>query len=188
MQTINYTISFLTDWHCGSGLSAGADADALVVKDKDHLPFIPGKTLKGLIRQAVEELVSFGVPLKDNTLVEKTFGKRTNNDNNAVMKQGSAFFSNAELDGLTKQYIIQENLQDYLYRNIASTAIDPKTGIAKDHTLRKVEVCAPCDLHGYIDNVPEEMVSLITDGLKYIKRMGVNRNRGLGRCTITVNN
>ncbi len=41
LHTINYTITFYSPWHCGSGLSAGADVDALVVKDengiaKDH--------------------------------------------------------------------------------------------------------------------------------------------------------
>lgn len=187
MQTIHYTITFHSDWHCGSGLAAGADVDALAIKDKDNLPFIPGKTLKGLIRQAVEELVSFGYEKVDKGLLEKTFGILSTDDDKSKMKQGVAFFSNAELEDLTKKYIIQQKLQDYFYRNIASTAIDPMTGIAKDHSLRKVEICAPCVLHAYISNVPEEMVGLITEGMKFIKRLGVNRNRGLGRCTITEN-
>lgn len=186
MQTIHYTITFHSDWHCGSGLAAGADADALAIKNKDKLPFIPGKTLKGLIRQAVEELVSFGYKNGDKGLLEKTFGELSNDGDKVIMKQGVAFFSNAELEDLTKKCIIKQGMQEYFYRNIASTAIDPKTGIAKDHSLRKIEVCAPCVLHAYISNVPDEMVGLITDGMKFIKRMGVNRNRGLGRCTITV--
>lgn len=185
MHTIHYTITFHSDWHCGSGLAAGADADALAIKDKDKLPFIPGKTLKGLIRQAVEELVSFGYEKVDNVLLEKTFGKLATDGNNTILKQGEAFFSNAELEDMTKKCIVEQKLQKYFYRNIASTAIDPKTGIAIDHSLHKVEVCAPCVLHAYISNVPNEMVGLITDGMKFIKRMGVNRNRGLGRCTIT---
>ena len=35
---LHYQIQFHTDWHCGSGLAAGADLDALVVKDKEDLP------------------------------------------------------------------------------------------------------------------------------------------------------
>ena len=53
---INYTIKFHTYWHCGSGLAAGGDADLLVVKDKDGVPFVPGKTIKGLVREAVDLL------------------------------------------------------------------------------------------------------------------------------------
>ena len=44
----------------------------------------------------------------------------------------------------------------------------------------------PCELEGEILNLPEEIVPQIEKALKYIKRLGQNRNRGLGRCTITV--
>ena len=56
-KRIDYQIEFFSQWHCGSGLSAGADIALLVIKDKEGMPFIPGKTLKGLIREAVENLV-----------------------------------------------------------------------------------------------------------------------------------
>jgi CRISPR/Cas system CMR subunit Cmr4 (Cas7 group RAMP superfamily) len=59
-KTIEYQIEFFSEWHCGSGLAAGADVDALVVKDKDKLPFVPGKTIKGLIREAADVLTLFG--------------------------------------------------------------------------------------------------------------------------------
>ena len=53
---ITYTIEFFSYWHCGSGLSAGADVDSLVIKDAKGMPFVPGKTIKGLIREAAETL------------------------------------------------------------------------------------------------------------------------------------
>ena len=52
MSTIKYEIEFFSNWHCGSGLAAGADVDALVIKDQEGLPYIPGRTLKGLLREA----------------------------------------------------------------------------------------------------------------------------------------
>ena len=55
MKDLNIKIEFFSPWHCGSGLSAGADADSLVIKDTNGLPYIPGKTIKGLIREAVED-------------------------------------------------------------------------------------------------------------------------------------
>ena len=54
---IKYTITMHSYWHCGSGLAAGSDVDALVVKDSNGLPFVPGKTMKGLVKEAVEEAV-----------------------------------------------------------------------------------------------------------------------------------
>lgn len=55
-MNIHYKITFHTYWHCGSGLASGADADLLVIKDKDGLPYVPGKTIKGLIKEAVDLL------------------------------------------------------------------------------------------------------------------------------------
>lgn len=51
MKTINYSIQIYTYWHCGSGLAAGADVDLLPVKNKKGLPYVPGKTIKGLVRR-----------------------------------------------------------------------------------------------------------------------------------------
>ena len=35
-------------------------------------------------------------------------------------------------------------------------------------------------------NVPDNMEEILAKGLKFIKRVGVNRNRGLGRCSLSV--
>ena len=55
-MNMDYKIEFFSNWHCGSGLAAGADVDALVIKDKDGLPYVPGRTIKGLLRDAATEL------------------------------------------------------------------------------------------------------------------------------------
>ena len=46
-----YKVTFLDYWHLSSGLTSGSKLDSTVVKDKDGLPFIPGKTIKGLLRE-----------------------------------------------------------------------------------------------------------------------------------------
>ena len=53
---IDYTIEFFSLWHCGSGLAAGADVDERVIRDKDGLPYVPGRTVKGLLRDAADTL------------------------------------------------------------------------------------------------------------------------------------
>ena len=69
--------------------------------------------------------------------------------------------------------------------SIASTAIE-ENGIAKDFSLRKIQLVVPCELYGTIMNVPDNMEEILAKGLKFIKRVGVNRNRGLGRCSLSV--
>lgn len=184
METLHYSIEFYAPWHCGSGLAAGADVDALVVKDKQGMPFIPGKTIKGLIREAVEDLLTFrGTDVnKINQQLSPLFGL-FNEEEKAV--KGELFFHNAELSEMLRKKIDEKKLQKHLYEGIASTAID-KDGIAKKHSLRRMEVVVPCKLFGKIEGVNDNSRALLIEGMKMIKRLGVNRNRGLGRCTFTV--
>lgn len=180
-MNIKYKIEFHTDWHCGSGLAAGADVDALVVKDKDGMPFIPGKTVKGLVREAVEEIRGLKKSYDDDKLFVEAFGFFDDKENK---KKGSMFFANAELSQKERDAIVSNNAARFMYRSIASTAIGDE-GIAKDHSLRKMEVVVPCTLFGEIKDVPDDMVGEIGNAMRFIKRLGQNRNRGLGRCTIT---
>ncbi len=185
---ITYSINFHNDWHCGSGLSAGADLDLLVIKDKNGLPFVPGKTVKGLLREAMIDILTFsGEEEKDKTLVN-LLGKENEKKDNQQEKeftgnQGCLFFTNANLEDKVAAELTACNAQKYLYRGISSTAIG-EDGVAKKHSLRRMEVTVPCKLTGCIKNVPENHLDLIENSLKYIKRMGQNRNRGLGRCDI----
>lgn len=175
-MNIKYQIEFLSDWHCGSGLAAGADVDALVIKDQNNLPYIPGKTMKGLIREAAETILNLkGLMNKD---IVSIFG-----DSNGM--KGKSFFSNAEIPDDIKQAIISKDLSKYLFRTIPFTAIG-EDGIARKHSLRKIEVTVPCCLFGLIKNIPYDQYDIISDSLRYIKRIGLSRNRGFGRCNISI--
>lgn len=185
MKKINYEIIFHTDWHCGSGLAAGADVDALVIKDKDGLPFIPGKTMKGLLKEASEEMGYFP------ELIDWAYGKGNDSQKaDGVSMMSSLFFSNAVMSEQERKAIISQNLSQYMYRTISSTAIDDN-GIAKDNSLRKVQVTVPCVMYGEIiimsdvsEEKSEDLDNLFEKAFAYVKRLGVGRNRGLGRCTI----
>ena len=171
-------IELLSDWHCGSGLSAGADLDALCIKDELGLPFIPGKTIKGLLHEAAF------VVSKDNDIIKDIFGIATKreNSNDEITEKGKCYFSNAELSE-----VVQESAKDktkLLFRKVSSTKID-KNGEAEEHSLRKMEVAVPLSLYAEITDVPKEAKEVILKAIKYIKRLGTNRNRGLGRCVIT---
>lgn len=186
---ITYTVEFFSYWHCGSGLAAGADVDALVIKDKNKLPYIPGKTIKGLIREAVEDIFTFSkMNLDSNSINNKlnsindAFGYF---DDKLDKEKGCMFFSNATLPEDIAKVIRGKKQQEYLYKSVSSTSIDDK-GIAKEHSLRRIEVAVPCTLEGYIMNVPDDLSNDIESALSYIKRLGVNRNRGLGRCCFTI--
>jgi CRISPR/Cas system CSM-associated protein Csm3 (group 7 of RAMP superfamily) len=195
MKTIEYTIQFFSEWHCGSGLAAGADVAALAIKDKNSLPFIPGKTIKGLVRETVKDILFFKNMKKSKDFYE-AFGYDNDDEEKGkkieVLKElenngvGFCFFSNATLnETLASKILEKENLVHFMYCSHSSTAIG-NNGIAKKHSLRSIETVVPCELHGSISNIPDTMELYIKDGLKLIKRLGTNRNRGLGRCQITI--
>ena len=166
MKTIKYKINFLDYWHLSSGLSAGAKLDNFVIKDSDKIPYIPGKTIKGLIKEMAELL-------DKKEFVDSCFGKEG-------VDMGACYFSNAILDENLKKEIVENKLQDNLYEEIASTKIE--NGVAVDNSLREIEVVIPLSFYEEINDVPVEYVDEMEQSLKMIKRMGLNRNRGLGRC------
>lgn len=187
-KILQYKIDFFSSWHCGSGLSAGADVDALVVRDRDGLPYVPGKTVKGLVREAVEDFLAFRK--EDIRIVADLFGNAEDRNNlpqdeEGKMKQGILFFSNAELLPEQKQIILDEHLKPFLFDSVAATRI-AEDGIAMPHSLRRIQVVLPCTLYGQILDVPEESKILLQQAVKLIKRMGLARNRGLGRCSFTI--
>lgn len=175
---LTYEIQFLSDWHCGSGLSGGAESDATVLKDNNNLPYIPGKTIKGLLKEALEDMAEVNQCTKED--LNAIFGLAAHEFDNK-----KAFFSNATLSEKEKKDITPD-LSDFLYRNIASTQIDSK-GVAKATSLRVLEVCIPIKLEGKITGISSpDQLDLLTKALKWVRHLGVNRNRGLGRCTFEI--
>ena len=178
MKNLTYNLEFYSDWHCGSGLSSGGDVDSLVVKDRNDMPYVPGKTIKGLVREAVEAYCAL---LELNVDIVSVFGLARDRENVA----GTAFFSNAAFDDCRYAHIVKHSLQSYLYRTVSSTRIGDD-GIAKDTSLRKTETVVPCALEGSILNVSDEMADVIIKAAGFIKRLGLDRTRGMGRCKMTV--
>lgn len=174
---MKYCINFLSYWHCGSGLSGGAATDATVIKDSNNLPFVPGKTMKGLVRESVEELAKYDNNI-DCELLLNGLGEESS-------CAGTMFFSNAELSSSDKDRIVSEHLSAYLYDNFNTTRID-SDGVADNQSLNSYEVVVPCRLYGNIDDIPEGLETPIKNSLKMIKRLGFKRNRGLGRCEILI--
>jgi len=161
-------IKFFDYWHCGSGSSGGSESDLVVIRDDRGLPFVPGKTIKGHIRE-IAQIIG------DNDFIDICLGNKEGKD-------GECYFSNAVI-----KESIDSELIPYLYKTISYTQIDEK-GLAKTNSLREIEVVIPIKLYGTIDfsDNAKRYEDDMREILKQIKRVGLNRNRGLGRCEISV--
>jgi len=182
---MRYTITFFSYWHCGTGLSGGFGIDQIVIRNRDGLPFIPGKTLKGLLRDAAENLKE--IHIQDNVQWEEfittVFGTREGAAQPGF-RSSCCFFSDG-IPGDDLQRVLREEpfLVPHLYRTLASTSITDK-GLAKKATLRVKEAVIPLTLHAEIKGFPDDggEKEKIIKCMQWVKRLGVCRNRGMGRC------
>ena len=193
MNTIAYQIEFFTYWHASSGLAGGAYADLLVNKTREGFPFIPGRTLKGLLREAAETINHFDKDLVTPTFIIDVFGQAPDEkdieEENATL-EAKSFFSNACLSDYLQQAISKEKEKEktpFLYHVLASTKIN-KHGVAVDGTLRQLEVTVPLILFATIEQFPDKpgYDLQLNYCFQWIKRMGLNRSRGLGRCKFSI--
>lgn len=186
---MKYKIRFLDYWHTSSGLSTGADVDLTVLKDEYGLPVLPGKTLKGLFREAAENLNELDNNLTYKEFIHSVFGEKLPQGSNPVdekqVKEADSFFTDAKLSKQIYEFAKDEKEKvNHLYKAIASTQID-ENGQAKDYSLRQMEVTVPLELYAEIYDFDEKYTPQMEKCFNYVKRLGLNRNRGLGRCEIS---
>jgi CRISPR-associated protein Csx10 len=180
------TFEFLSWWHAGSGLGQGGATNALVIRDRDGLPYLPGKTVKGLLRDAFElaEQHSQLEGLRTATL----FGPQdTSNWEPPGRAPGKIQVDNAYLTREAATWLLSEDKERMpaLFHTVAATAIG-ENGVAERSTLRSTEVCPPMILKGRITCPDEVAFNELKRLAPLIRGVGKNRNRGLGRCQVTV--
>lgn len=183
MEDITYTTTFFSDWHIGSGLSSGSKNDALVKKNKYGLPVIPGRTMKGLLKDAAADLFEGDEDYSD--FIKDCFEPDTENGSS----ENKIYYGNATFTKELTTFFLEnsnENKKEKLYRLSPSIRIDDQTSVAKNKSLRTIETCIPLTLVSTIFNVPEKFKDKMTACLKMVKHIGSVRNRGLGRCEIYI--
>ncbi|MCD4653010.1 hypothetical protein K8T06_03650 [bacterium] len=183
MISSKLSIEILSYWHVSSGHGRGGDVDAMTLRDASGFPYLPGKAIKGLIREAVQMSADNGVVNKG--IVSKYFGEE--GDHKAG---GGLIFDNASLPEFERQYMLRhKELIDGLFESISATKIDPETGTAdsKSKSLRTREVVIPLTLESVIYGPDSgEWVKTLNKILPLVRMLGVNRHRGLGRCSMTL--
>ena len=177
MTNLQYKIEFFSPWHCGSGMTGGNDADYVPLVDRDGLPFVPGKTVKGLLREAAEALF-------EPEFVTRIFGVADPRDAGKNFA-GAAVWSNAELPDEVRAQILARRQAEHLRVNRYFVKIDAN-GQAEDKALRRGEFIVPMTLTGTIGEVEDADVDRICECMGFVKRIGLQRSRGFGNCRISL--
>lgn len=201
MRGIEITITMQSDWHVGTGMGRG-ELDSVVQRDGDNLPYIPGKTLTGILRDSCEQ-VALGL---DNGQtrglwhgwINFIFGDQPALAQGAIEPEprpALIAIGSAHLDPKLKAaFQGKKQLQEAIAFMKPGVAIDAITGTAKKDFLRFEEVVrlgakltAEVELN-LPDNLSETnkkvIAGILASGAKLTERLGGKRRRGNGRCEL----
>ena len=197
-------------WRAGTGRGGGALLDEIVHKDAYGLPCLPGRTVKGLLRDAVFRAEMWGLltgNVKTPYFTQCWFGEKTIEQAKTRLEteQGALGVSDAMLDKELRDYLIPllssqdidnqekgQNLCQGFFHQIHATAIDEKTGSALKQSLRGMEVTIPLTLTANLQVLEESRLIVpnwceeLEKCLPLIRALGTSRSRGLGRVIVTL--
>ena len=185
------TLYFDSYWHVGTGDMGGADLDAFFDRDAEELPWLRGRRLKGLLKDAArlherfDQTPNQGVPLA----VDAAFGMDGGGDNSPA---GVLDIRSAVLNETDRRQLLARKAEfSALSETLSGTAM-LLTGVAEGKSLRRIEAAIPMTLQAIIE-WPDAIqgADTIYDWLAKVVRLlryaGRHRHRGLGRCRAKLN-
>ena len=203
MHTGEILFDILTWWHIGTGRGDGPVVDAAVARTPEGLPFIPGRTVKGLARETVALAVEAGFATRQEQ--QQWFGSGLVDDeqSGAILtpdnrerrldeyrfrtEPGSLRFESAILGEAWARWARSGSAAAALvYGSISSTRVNA-AGVADDQTLRRIEVVVPMRLRARVEGLTPRAVEVLREALPiFLRGMGSHRHRGFGRTVVTL--
>ena len=184
MSQARITFRFLSYWHAGTGRGEGARLDAVVARDADGLPLLPGRSVKGLMREGVQLLEDGGhVP---NGTTARFFGAAADEHSRRFdSSPGELRFSDAVLNDPSLKRLAAEDRRG-LFEEVASTRI-AENGLADDETLRRIEVTVPLTLQAVAESeTTDNWIKVLQLAAPLVRAAGSGRHRGFGRVAVSV--
>lgn len=203
---IDYRIQFETPFHFGTGLRRGL-LDRSVCRDADDYLYVPGSTLKGVLREKCEQLarlfdLSAVSPHNDQAammayfsddtdIVDRIFGSR--------YKPGELYFDNATLTAEDQELFNSKDSKEIPKRYIhlqtetrTQTSISRVLGTVREQALFQSEfgiktLCFKGEIYGHLEgfHIDENLWSysllLLVAGIYVNNRIGANKSMGMGR-------
>ena len=190
MKESRIKIELLSDMCVSDGGVYNSAIDIDVCYDEWGFPYIPGKRLKGCLRECGVELKECGMTID----VDNIFGTQGESSNRAKVRISNAYLENYEA---MKDMVIkykdtlifhpQNVLNSYSYVR-TQTSIDYDTGVAEDTTLRMIRVVKKglvFEADVTIDG-DEELEKDFENCCKILNHMGVSRTRGYGEVKLSI--
>ena len=193
-------ITLLSDLCAGSGYSFAGMIDSDICYDDCGLPFIPGRRLKGCMKEAAQTTLYELLSEKD---VEAVFGKWGQNAakgiyvSDARIENYEAFYGELKAcmkNDKLKGIVTPQKILDTYTTVKAQTKIERESGVADDLSLRftrtvnQMNALTKETIVFFADMIyDEEYEDQISWILQATRSIGLHRNRGLGNVKIEWN-
>jgi hypothetical protein len=186
-------------WRTASGHTEGDRLDDVIQKSPEGLPWIAGRTLKGLLRDAACQLCALGHARQD--MIDAVFGLHVSNvhapelaiEARYLTEPAAYRFGSGEMNPMWRDWASGAGKENAAARSVIAALFDRRSmtaiesdGLAKTGSLRRVEVAAPVHLTAPIwclHDVPGA-IDLLEKSAGLIKALGAGRTRGFGRVTV----
>ncbi|MCD4753881.1 MAG: hypothetical protein K8R40_12490 [Anaerolineaceae bacterium] len=205
---IKYYVDLKSDYHIGSGFGISGVVDDTLVKDSKGRLYIPGDSLKGIIRDACEDLgYALDISMCDGTVAggkEMCGVNRKGNTCLLCLIFGTEVIpSHFKFQSARRRDIVNELIDDErmsplvkaLSRVETHNRIDSHTGTSTETQLFTYELgkrTEPYEANIFqirpFDNTDQEKdaFTFLVAGMRFVMRLGGKRRRGRGRCRLHI--
>jgi hypothetical protein len=193
MTQYKLQIQLLSDTTFGRGDGLAGIIDQEVERDADGLPYLRGRTLKGLLCEEADNLIATisdaAIQAQWSEIADRLFGQPGSTlDTQSLMHVGDAClsktFRQAISASIKAQHITPAEVLNALTTVRRQTAIDEELGIAAEGSLRAFRVILreqKFTANLLFDHEPEfVMLALLEVSSLALRRAGSGRNRGRG--------
>jgi len=193
MEKLKVSINFKSDFSVGSGYGISGLLDNTVIKTNEGIPYIPGTTIKGVIRDACEEIarmypnIKFPQKNKPDTLLNSPLSKIFGSS----LRPAGFIFSSAYFKISLNQFIL---MRDRIIGNETHNKIDEICGTAIEDHLFSYQTTGKNYSFDFsieenplnIDPIDEISQALLIAGILFVNHIGAKKTRGRGLCDLVL--
>jgi len=198
MINLEVEIELCSATQIGSGEGWGSIIDSDTVFDKYGIPYLPGRRVKGLLRESAKEVLEMfdeaGINIIARDSLEELFGKPGNMStlmctvNNFYLRNYKTLKQWTEWGKTKYSAFFSKDIIENVFTEVRQQTRVDKDGVAEENSLRTKRVLK----RGLIfkGNVSVEdnkgFLKLLVFSCANLQRIGSDRNRGLGKVNCIV--
>ena len=184
MIEIRYILKFKSDFHFGSGAGIPGAIDCGLKYNSNGVPEINGKTIKGIIRDAVENVIR--LQSSKLSIVEEIFGKE--GEDNTKFRFSTPVVEKQYEDRISQNKGLQKNISGIEFHNRinrknhiaeAGALFSRETGPGSFEYAGTISQIKECSNECSNEDLNKYLYFLIC-GIRFVTHIGGNRRRGKG--------